>query len=171
MKICGSKKFAPSSFSQKIPNRQALRDFFYNHCKKYCPSYRDLTASFAKEVLAGKKFLLNLDQVKYVDEIPQFKELSTKNVWNSVKNDPILLKYFPDFNGERAPRMFSPDFMIFEEKPYLLNVLNTLRPNSVINAVKKLKDKQVEKEINENPIIVNTEYSNLLENFQTISLN
>jgi len=76
----GCKKFAPTAFSTKIPNRKALRDFFYNHCKKYCPSYRDLTAGFAKEVLAGRKFLLNLEQVRFVDEIPQFKELSTKNI-------------------------------------------------------------------------------------------
>ena len=53
MKRINNRKFAPSTFSRKIPNRQALRDFFYNHCKKYCPSYRDLTANFAKQVLSG----------------------------------------------------------------------------------------------------------------------
>jgi len=38
------------------------------------------------------KFLLNLEQVRFVDEIPQFKELSTKNIWKSVKEDPVLVK-------------------------------------------------------------------------------
>ena len=97
--------------------------------------------------------------------------MSTKSVWNSVKNDPVLLKYFPDFSGERTPCNFHTWFIIYLEKPYLLNVLNTLRPDSVINAVKKLKDKKVEKEINDNPIMVKNEYCKLLESFQTIALN
>jgi hypothetical protein len=58
-----------------------------------------------------------------------------------------------------------------KEKPYLLNILNTLRPDSVINAVKKLKEKKVQMEINDNPIIVNPEYCSLLKDFQTIALN
>jgi len=99
-----------------------------------------LTAGFAKEVLVGRIILPNLEQVRFVDDIQQFKELSINNIGKSVKDYPVLVKYFPDFNGERSPPMFLPLFMIFEEKPYLLNVLNTLRPYSVIAAVKKLKD-------------------------------
>jgi|TARA_Y100000034_G_C6672611_1_gene295359 hypothetical protein len=86
---------------------------------------------------------LNIDQVKFVDEIPQFKELATKNIWNSVKTDPIILKYFPDFNGDRTPCILFYQVYDLLEKPYLLNILNTLRPDSVLKAVKKLKDKKI----------------------------
>lgn len=36
---------------------------------------------------------------------------------------------------------------------------------------KKLKEKKVQMEINDNPIIVNPEYCSLLKDFQTIALN
>jgi hypothetical protein len=67
-----------------------LRDFFVNKAKKYCPPQRDLTSTFAKDILAGRKFLLDLDKVNWIEEVPTFKELSTKSVWNQLKNDRKL---------------------------------------------------------------------------------
>jgi hypothetical protein len=58
-----------------------------NKAKKYCPPQRDLTSIFAKDILAGRKFLLDLDKVNWIEEVPTFKELSTQSVWNQLKND------------------------------------------------------------------------------------
>ena len=51
-------KIAPSIFAKKIPNRSVLRDFLINKMELYCPSLRELTSEFAKDILAGRKFLL-----------------------------------------------------------------------------------------------------------------
>ena len=58
-------------FTSKIPNLDALRDFFTHECKRlllyflliiysfrYCPTARDMTTTFAKKILSGKKELL-----------------------------------------------------------------------------------------------------------------
>ena len=65
-----------------------------NKAKKYCPPQRDLTSTFAKDILAGRKFLLDLDKVNWIEEVPTFKELSTQSVWNQLKNDCKLCYSF-----------------------------------------------------------------------------
>ncbi len=50
-------------FTSKIPNLDALRDFFIHKCLRYCPNMRDMTTTFAKDVLKGKKKLLKLSEV------------------------------------------------------------------------------------------------------------
>ena len=49
-----------------------------------------MTSTFAKNILAGRKFLLDLDKVNWIEEVPTFKELSTQSVWNQLKNDRKL---------------------------------------------------------------------------------
>ena len=94
----------PSIFAKKIPNVPALRDFFANQCKKYCPSERDMTTDFARKVLGGQKLLLNLADVLWVEEVPRYKEISVKTIWQKAKTEnAAILKYFPDFNDKRYP--------------------------------------------------------------------
>ncbi len=57
----------PAQFMATIPNHTALRDFFTNRCRKYCPPSRDMTLEFCKDVLAGKKHLLSIELVKWID--------------------------------------------------------------------------------------------------------
>ena len=48
-------------FMSKIPNASVMRDFFVNTGKFYVPPQRDLTSTFCKDVLAGKKKLMKLN--------------------------------------------------------------------------------------------------------------
>jgi len=64
-----------SDFNSLNSNGSFLGRKLYSLFRKIISS-----AGFVKEVLAGSKFLINLEQVRFVDEIPQFKELSTKNI-------------------------------------------------------------------------------------------
>ena len=48
----------------------SMREFFYNAGGYYCPPKRDLTARFCKDVLQGKKKLLKLNEVKWVEFVP-----------------------------------------------------------------------------------------------------
>jgi hypothetical protein len=40
-----------------------------------------MTTEFARKVLCGKKSLLKLANVLWVEEVPRYKEMSTKTVW------------------------------------------------------------------------------------------
>jgi len=71
---------------------------------------------------------LKIDQVKWIDEVPNYPELSSRKIWEMLGNDPLISKYFPVYSKSRAPH-----------KQYLLNVINTIRPNSIATAVQKLK--------------------------------
>ncbi len=68
-------------FTSKIPNLDALRDFFIHKCLRYCPNMRDMTTTFAKDVLCGKKKLLKLSEVLWVKDAPRYKEISSKAIW------------------------------------------------------------------------------------------
>ena len=45
---------------------------------------RDMTTKFAKNVLCGKKKLLEFSQVLWVKDAPRFKEICSKAIWNEV---------------------------------------------------------------------------------------
>ena len=82
---------------------------------RYCPSTRDMTTEFAKKVLCGKKCLLKLADVLWVEEVPRYKEMCTKTIWLKAQSNANILKYFPDLPQSRTP-----------QKSYLFNVINTL---------------------------------------------
>ena len=103
--IVKSFKLPTTVFSTKIPNLKALWDFFYNHCKKYFLSYSDLPAGFAKEVLAWRKFLLNMEQVRFVDVSDNLKSSRPRTFGYRSKTIQYLSSTY---------------------------ILNTLRPYSVI---------------------------------------
>jgi len=60
----------------------------------------------------------------------------------------------PDFPKSRLP-----------QKSYLLNVMNTVRPFSVISFIKDLKEKREMMAIEESPIEMTAEFSLLLDSF------
>ncbi len=62
-----------------------------------------MTTGFAKKVLAGKKNLLDLSKVLWVNEAPRYKEICSKAIWNEVKGDQKLLCYMPSFPQSRTP--------------------------------------------------------------------
>jgi hypothetical protein len=62
-----------------------------------------------KDILAGSKKLLKTQKVNWVEQVPQWTEFTSKNVWMSVKNDPKMkhmLDYFPDYGSKRLPDRF-----------------------------------------------------------------
>lgn len=75
----------------------------------YTPSLRELTSEFAKDILAGRKFLLKQNEVMRVGQIPNFKEFSTKRIWNSVNDDPLIKLYFPSY----AKNIYPSNFFLF----------------------------------------------------------
>ena len=107
-----------------------------------------MTTTFAKDILSGKKKLLKLNEILWVKDAPRYQEICSKALWSEVKTDNNLTIYMPDFPQSRLP-----------QKAYLLNVMNTIRPNSVIKYIKELKKKREMVAIEESPIIMTREFS------------
>ena len=79
-------------------------------------------------MLCGKKSLLNLKDVLWLEEIPRYKEICVKTIWDKAKTDSNILRHFPDFKAKKYP-----------QKAYLFNVINTIQPNTMMNYIKKIK--------------------------------
>lgn len=39
----------------------------------------------------------------WVDEVPRYKEIKAKTIWEQAKTKPNILKYFPDFKDNKLP--------------------------------------------------------------------
>ncbi len=91
-------------------------------------------------------------------DVPQFHELSTKKVWANFKDDPAVNIYFPDYSASRLP-----------QKGYLFNVVNTVRKNSIIDAVRKIKEKRMcVTGTGDAAIALTSEYMGFMDGFNTI---
>ena len=111
-----------------------MRDFYGNKGQKYLPSKRDFTANFGWDVFSGyypifliklflgKKCLLPINEVKFIDGVPRYKELSAKRIWAEIRRDKDCLRYFP--NPNKCP-----------QRVFLLNVINTIKPQSILKLV------------------------------------
>ena len=83
----------------------------------YLPPDICLNKDFLKDVLAERKQLFRLEQVKFVT-VPLYDELSLKNLGPQMENDAQFTSFFPD----NMPRGRSID------RSYFFNVLHTLYP-------------------------------------------
>jgi len=57
-----------------------------------------MTSKFCRDILSGKKSLLKLSQVLWVEEVPNWSEFTSKNVWQRAKSNSSILRYFPDYS-------------------------------------------------------------------------
>ena len=120
-----------------------------------------MTSAFGRDILSGKKKLLNKSEVKWVQHLPNWQEFSTKRIWHSCKSRrewPAISRYFPEFAEGTLPN-----------KVYLINVLNTVIPNCIIDTIQALRKQKIAVEEEESPIIMVDEYYKALKNFTTIS--
>ena len=44
-----------------------------------------------------------MDKVKWVDQVPNWKGLTGKDVWHSVRQDARITQYFPDYKEKQTP--------------------------------------------------------------------
>jgi len=138
-------------------------DLFSNAMQKYVPPQRYLTSAFGKDILCGKKKLLNKAEIIWVDNLPNWSEFSTKRIWLSCKNRSEWSKiklYFPDFTGDTLPN-----------KQYLVNVLNTIIPNCIMDTIQAIRKQKIAVEEVESPIILIDEYFQALKGFTSIATN
>ena len=69
-------------------------------------------------MIQGEKHLYKKHEIRYV-QVPQYEELSVKNIYPLMKKDALFMSYFPDkyAKGKGPPR------------DYFFNILNTQQPD------------------------------------------
>jgi hypothetical protein len=60
----------------------------------FLPSMKATKLSFLRDILADKKSHLKQNEVIRL-EIPNYQELSVKNLYEDAMKDPVLTKYLP----------------------------------------------------------------------------
>ena len=83
----------------------------------YLPDDSVITKDYIKDILVGKKQLLQKSEVDEV-KVPEYQELSVKAIWPQFAKDPAMQQFFPD----RFPKGKGPP------REYFFNVLNTMHP-------------------------------------------
>ena len=81
----------------------------------YLPDETVVNKDFLKQIIQGEKHLFKKHEVKYV-QVPQYEELSVKNIYPLMAKDAVFMSYFPDkfAKGKGPPRS------------YFFNILATL---------------------------------------------
>jgi len=87
--------------------------------------YHQVTKDFLKDVLSGKKGLLKMDEVKFVN-VPSFDEIGVKYLYEAVLKKEGMARYFPD----KFPKNTQCD------KSYFYNCWNTKYPEQVKEVIK-----------------------------------
>jgi hypothetical protein len=63
--------------------------------KVFLPRMKDTKLSFIRDILSDKKLHLKQNEVIRL-EIPNYQELSVKNLYEDAMKDPVLSKYLPN---------------------------------------------------------------------------
>ena len=76
-----------------------------------------INKDFIKDILAGNRRVMKKSEVRFI-KVPQYDELSVKNLWPEFKKDADFVSYFPATfpKGKGPPR------------EYFFDILNTLHP-------------------------------------------
>jgi hypothetical protein len=116
----------------KFRSKKDLYDYLDQHCmyysqlipfstvQMYLPSIDRMNKDFLREVFAGKKHLIPRDQLRPIS-VPEYDELSVKNLWAEVIQDKELSQYFPSNITEKN----------LPPREYFFNVINTVQPNYI----------------------------------------
>ena len=82
--------------------------------------YKMVTRDFLKDVLQGKKKLLKMSEVSFINP-PLFDEIAVKHLYKDVSKLPLIMDYFPN----EFPKGCICD------RSYFYNVWNTKYPDQV----------------------------------------
>ena len=104
--------------------------------------------------MKGDKKLLLISDVKFIEHVPNYRELSSKGIWSELKQDPAIAQYFPAYSKSRSP-----------QKKYLLNIVNTLRPDSIKQIVEALRAKKEATKVENESIVLTGEFSQFFQQF------
>ena len=120
-----------------------------------------VTAPFIKLILVGKKKLLKMSEVRFINP-PRFDEISVVNLYDRCIKWEGMIDYFPDHypKGRNCNR------------GYFFNVLATLHPEDTANMIIRAKKVRVMKEedgIQGDSILISPEWEEELKEFPQVA--
>ena len=87
------------------------------------------------------------------------------------KRTQVLSSTFQNTQKQEFHKGIILNFFINHFRKYLLNVVNTVNTDSIVNAVSEIRKQREQKVIEEAPIVLTKEFSELLASFKSISSN
>ena len=125
------------------------------------PPYVMVTKDHLKHILAGRKKLLKMSEVKFCN-VPTYDELSVKGLYGKIMKEPDMAELFPD----RYPKGRQC------ERAYMFNCWNTRHPDqvsAVIEHANKLRYAIDGEKVKQDTIIMTEEWHNELEKMPFVS--
>ena len=126
------KRLLPSEIAHRFNCKDDFLNYFANQLQMYvppklmvnkgkgtCPLIDNVT-DFLRQVLSEEKQLMPLSSVKLVT-VPNYDELSVKNLWPHMKQIAEFMKYFPD----KIPQGRLP------AREYFFNIMNSINSDYV----------------------------------------
>ena len=80
---------------------------------------------FLRQVLTEEKELMKLEDIKMV-QVPNYDELSVKNLWPHMQKIDAFMKFFPD----KIPKGRLPS------REYFFNIMNTINQDYTMSIIK-----------------------------------
>ncbi len=123
--------------------------------------YKMITKDFLKDVLQGKKKLLKMNQVSFINP-PLFDEISVKRLYHDVVGQKLMKPYFPD----EFPKGCQCD------RSYFYNVWNTMYPDQVKETIEHANAQRYtisNEEAEQNAITITDEWQEELKSMPFIS--
>ena len=131
-KVLGKRRVLPNEIAHRFHCKDDFLNYFGNQLQLYVPpklmvnkgKLKSLIIKFAidflRQVLTEEKELMPLTDVKMV-AVPNYDELSVKNLWPHMQGIDEFMKYFPD----KIPKGRLP------AREYFFNVMNSINPGYV----------------------------------------
>lgn len=130
--------------SQNIKNKRDFVEIFGlqgGYCfflnRFILPPLREINFCFIREVLREEKHLLKVDRLPNTYLPPRLREYSVSQLWNTVRDNPLISRYFPEY-GDRTPSK-SYFFKVFIG---LTQVMNILSPGYSQNLMDMIKERR-----------------------------
>ena len=123
----------------------------------FLPPKRYITWPYIAQVLKGEKLLIKQNQVKINIIPPKIKDLTVKNIWNMLREDLDLLRYFPDSCIEDEP-----------PRAYFFSVVSAIRPQVMAEMIANAEETFWRKERERNQVfLINQNIMDELNSLQT----
>ena len=88
--------------------------------------------SFLRDLLNDKKLHLKRNEIIYLT-VPNYKELSVKNIYDDTMQNPLLSKYLP--NKEQLSGKLP-------EREFFFGILSTLKNQYMLDVIKDANEKR-----------------------------
>ena len=124
----------------------------------FLPEKRYCNLEYLRGVLSGAISVYRNDEVKPVN-IPRFKTLTLKIVYDYAKSHPVCKRYLPEMNDEEEP---------YIDRDFLFTIVNTGDRSFFPGQLHKIEERKIElkKQAEQDVILIKPEILALLESFR-----